>query len=197
MAGINSAQVYLPSPDQTASVGAVFVGAIGSTAPTDARTALDGTFTSGGYISESGVSLNVSRSTESIKDWSLATVRKAITDFDGTLSFEFLQIDQFAATEILGAANIATAAATQTSGSALTMKIGPQLPTAKAWAFNMKDGERRIRIYVPNGQITEIPSDVTFVPNAANIWPVTLSCYDDGTGHSIYVFYDDGQKVSG
>ena len=39
------------------------------------------------------------------------------------------------------------------------------------------------------------PTD--FVPNAANIWPVTLSCYDDGTGHSIYVFYDDGQKVSG
>lgn len=196
MAGVNSAQVYLPSPDQSSSVGAVYTAALGSTLPTDARAALNAAFTSGGYISENGVTLNVSKSTTAIKDWSMATVRKALTDFDGTVALEFLQIDEKAATELLGSANVTVTAANTTHGQQIAMKIGADLPTAKAWAFNMKDGNRRVRIVIPNGQITEIPSDITFVPNAANIWPATISCYDDGTGHSIYVYYDDGVVTS-
>lgn len=196
MAGVKSAQVYLPAPDQTASVGAVYTATIGSTAPTDARTALAAAFTSGGYITEDGISLNISKSTTTLKDWSMGTVRKALTDFDGTLSFSFLQVDEFAAKEMFGASNVTVTAANTTHGQIIKMSIGTDMPTAKAWAINMKDGDRRVRIYVPNGQITEFPSDITFVPNAANAWPVTLSCFDDGTGHSIYVFYDDGQTTS-
>jgi hypothetical protein len=24
------------------------------------------------------------------------------------------------------------------------------------------------------------------------VWPFTMDCYDDGTGHSVYLFFDDG-----
>lgn len=192
MAGINSQQVYLPGPDQSSTTGAISVAPLGTTVPTDARTALGSGFASGGYVSENGISLGISRSTQAIKDWSMATVRKALTDFDGTISLEFLQVDEFAANRILGSANVTKTAASTTHGEQLAMKVGPDMAPAEAWVFSMKDGDRRIRVVVPNGQITEISSDVTFVPGAANIWPATLSCYDDGTGHSIYVYYDDG-----
>jgi len=34
--------------------------------------------------------------------------------------------------------------------------------------------------------------DITFVANQAIQLPVTVSANDDGTGHSIYIFTDDG-----
>ena len=41
--------------------------------------------------------------------------------------------------------------------------------------FLMKDGDARIVIAVPDGQITEV-GEVTFASNAAVGWNVTLSC---------------------
>lgn len=192
MAGINPEQVYLPSPDQSKTTGAVSVAPLGTTAPTDARTALGGTWVSGGYIDENGIALSISKSFTTIKDWAMSTVRKALTDFDGTIALSFLQVDEFAAQRVLGTANVTKTAANSTHGEQLKLGVGPDVAGAESWCFSMKDGNRRVRVYVPNGQITEISGDVSFTPGAANIWPCTLSCYDDGTGHSIYVFYDDG-----
>lgn len=192
MAGINPEQVYLPSPDQSKTTGAVAVAPIGTTAPTDARTALANTWASGGYIDENGIALSISKSFTTIKDWAMSTVRKALTDFDGTIALSFLQVDEFAAQRVLGTANVAKTAANTTHGEQLKLSVGPDVAGAESWCFSMKDGNRRVRVYVPNGQITEISGDVSFTPGAANVWPCTLSCYDDGTGHSIYVFYDDG-----
>jgi len=192
MAGINPAQVYLPTPDQSKTTGAVAVAPLGTTAPADARTALPNAWESGGYIDENGIALGISKSFTAIKDWAQSVVRKALTDFDGTIALSFLQVDQFAAERILGEENVTVTAATQTAGQNIKMGIGAQVAPAESWCFSMKDGERRVRVYVPNGQITEISGDVSFTPGAANVWPCTLSCYDDGTGHSIYVIYDDG-----
>lgn len=192
MAGINPAQVYLPTPDQTKTTGAVAVAPLGTTAPADARTALPNAWESGGYIDENGIALGISKSFTAIKDWAQSVVRKALTDFDGTIALSFLQVDQFAAERILGEDNVTVTAATQTAGQNIKMAIGAQVAPAESWCFSMKDGDRRVRVYVPNGQITEISGDVSFTPGAANVWPCTLSCYDDGTGHSIYVIYDDG-----
>ena len=195
MAGIDAAQVYLPSPDQSSTTGAIAVAPLGTTAPTDARTALGVAWTSGGYVGEDGVTLSVSRSTSAIKDWSQANVRKALTDFDGTIGLSFLQMDEFAAKELFGASNVTVTAANTTHGNELSIGIGAELPPMKSWAFSMKDGARRVRIYLPIAQVTEI-GDVTFVPSAGNSYPATISCYPDSTGKSIYVFYDDGEMTS-
>ena len=194
MAGINSAQVYLPSPDQSGTTGAIAVAALGTTAPTSARAALGGSWTTGGYVGEDGLSMSLSRSFTAIKDWSQATVRKALTDFDGTLSFPFMQIDEFAMDEIFGSSNVAATAHTTTTGNQLTAKVGAQLAPRKAWCFSMKDEDRRVRVYCPEAQITEV-GDVSFVPGGAHQYPCTLSCYPDTSGYSIYVMYDDGDFV--
>lgn len=195
MAGVNSNQVYLLGPDQSTTVGALYVAPKGTTKPTDARTALAGTWASGGYISEAGITLNISRSNTSIRDWGLNNVRMATTDFGCTITGEFLQIDEQAAKNLVGTANVTKTAANSTHGEQLAISIGPELPPEQAFCINMKDGNRRGRICAPNAQVTEIGSP-TFVPSAGNVWPFTISCFDDGTGHSVYVYFDDGATTA-
>lgn len=192
MAGINGQQVYLPSPLQSETTGAVACAPVGTDAPTDARTVLPNTWNNGGYIDENGISLSISRSVTGIKDWSQSVVRKALSEYDGTIALTFLQVDEFACKAVFGDDNVNVTAATQTAGNITKVAIGAELPEIKSWCFTMKDEDRRVRVYVPRGQITEIPSNIDFVPTAANKYPGTLSTYDDGTGHSIYVIYDDG-----
>lgn len=191
MAGVNSAQVYLPTPDQTGTVGAVAVAPLSTAAPADARTALPSAWVSGGYVSEDGITLGLSRSFANIKDWSQANVRKALTDFDGTVTCAFLQVDDFAAEQMFGAANVTTTAANTTHGAQMKIAIGAEVAPAMSWCFSMKDDNRRVRVYLPNAQVTEL-GDVQFVPGAGNIYPSTIAAYPDATGKSIYVMYDDG-----
>lgn len=195
MAGVNSNQVYLLGPDQSTTVGALYVAPKGTAKPSDARTALPNTWASGGYISEAGITLNVSRSNSNLRDWGLNNVRVVSTDFGTTITGEFLQIDEQAAKNLVGAANVAKTAANSTHGEQLTISIGPELPPEQAFCINMKDGNRRGRICAPNAQITEIGS-MTFVPSAGNVWPFTITCNDDGTGHSVYVYFDDGATTA-
>ncbi len=196
MAGVNSNDVYLLGPDQSKTTGAMKKGAIGATAPTDARTQLgNGWSDAAGYISENGITLNLNRSTSPLKDWGLNTVRVMATDFTTNITGEFLQMDEATAQTLFGEGNVTVTAATTTKPATLKLSIGPDMPEEHAFVFNMKDGDRRARIYVPNGQITQVGSP-TFVPGAGNVWPFTLECYDDGTGHSVYMFFDNGQNAS-
>lgn len=195
MAGITANKVYAPGPDQSATVGAVAIATIGTSAPTDARTALPSAWTTGGYISEDGLSMSVSRSTETIRDWSKAAVRDLLTEFTGELSFQFLQIDEFALDRVFGASNVTKTAATTTKPEQLSVAIGAELPPVEAWCFSMKDEDRRVRLYVPKGQVTEI-EDVSFKPDEGQVIGVTVKTYDDGTGNSIYVIWDDGVLAS-
>jgi hypothetical protein len=196
MAGVNSNDVYLLGPDQSKTTGAMKKGAIGATAPTDARTQLgNGWSDAAGYISENGITLNLNRSTSPLKDWGLNTVRVMATDFTTNITGEFLQMDEATANTLFGEDNVSVTAATTTKPATLKLSIGPDMPEEHAFVFNMKDGERRARIYVPNGQITQVGSP-TFVPGAGNVWPFTLECYDDGTGHSVNVIFDDGNTTA-
>jgi len=195
MAGIKATQVYLPTPDQSKTVGAVATAPVGTAKPTSAGSTLPAAWTTGGYIDENGLSMSISKSTTLIKDWSQSVVRKAISDYDGTLSLSFLQMDEFAAETLFGSANVTVTAATVGHGEQIEIGIGPDMPPIQAFCFSMKDGDARIRVYVPQGQVTET-GDVSFVPGAGNVYPCTISTYDDGTGHSIYVMYDDGVVLS-
>ena len=96
---------------------------------------------------------------------------------------------------MFGSSNVTKTAATSTKGELIKVSIGQELPPVEAWCFNMKDGDARIRVFVPRGQITTV-NTMDYKPDAGHVIGGTLECYDDGTGHSIYVFYDDGTKLS-
>jgi len=55
----------------------------------------------------------------------------------------------------------------------------------------MKDGAARVRIVVPDGQVTNV-DEIDFVANDAVKLPLTLTTYPDDSGNNIYIYVDDG-----
>ena len=192
-------EVRVGAPDQNVT-GAIKHAPVGTTLPdlsaiTTAAVTLDPAFTGDEYVSEDGLTLSPSRSTTEIKDWSGATVRKVLESFDGTLSWTMISTNAGALSIAFGSSHITTAAATAQHGAQVRAALGAYLPEEQAWVFLMKDGDARIIIVVPDGQITEV-GDVTFASNVAVGWQVTLSCYPDANGNCIYIMTDDGQVVT-
>ena len=192
-------EVRIGAPDQKVT-GAIKHAPIGTTLPslssiTPAAVTLDPAFVGDEYVSEDGLTLTPAMSTTDIKDWSGATVRKVLESFDGTLSWTMISTNEDALDVAFGEDYVTTNAATATHGKQIQASLGAHLPDAQSWVFLMKDGDARIVILVPNGQVTEV-GEVTFASNAAVGWNVTLSTYPDEDGECIYIMTDDG-VVSG
>ena len=191
----NVSDVRVGAPEQS-TTGAIKHAPLGTTLPTlesisTSGVVLDNAFTGNEYVSEDGLTLSPSMSTSDIKDWSGAVVRKLLESFDGTLSWTMISTDENALKISFGDDYVTKNAATLTHGTQLRAALGAHLPDEQSWVFLMKDGDARIVIVVPDGQITEV-GDVTFKANEAVGWNVTLSCYPDSAGHSIYIMTDDG-----
>ena len=193
--GINAKEVFIGLADQSATTGALCRGSViaGASVPADidaAITAISG-FASSGYVSEDGATLTTDISTTDLKEWNKNTVRRLLDSFDGTVSLTLIQLDEESAKQCFGADNVTVTAATSTKGKRMKIAIGASLPEPQAWALRMKDGDARMLVLIPNGQVTS-GVEITFVANDAIKLPVTISANDDGTGHSMYIFTDDG-----
>lgn len=191
----SNADVRIGAPDQKVT-GAIKHAPKGTAIPaltdiTKAAVTLNQAFTGDEYVSQDGLTLAPSMSTTEIKDWSGATVRKVLESFDGTLSWTMISTNAGALAIAFGADHVTTAVATTAHGAQVQAALGAYLPEEQAWVFLMKDGDARIVIAVPDGQITEV-GEVTFASNAAVGWQVTLSCYPDASGNCIYIMTDDG-----
>lgn len=194
--GTDVSKVYVGAPYQNLTVGAVQTAAVGTACPSSARAALSADWDNGtGYVSQDGVTLAQDRSTETLKDWGLNAVRTLLTDFTGTIKFAEMETSYETMCRMVGSGNVTQTAADGGHGEQLIVAIGPELPPARAWCFSMKDEDRRMRIFIPNGEITAV-DNTTFVKNSGVVWPFTITCNDDGTGHCIYLLTDDGQIVS-
>ena len=175
-----TSEVRVGAPEQKVT-GAIKHAPLGTPLPTLASikksgVTLDSAFVGDEYVSEDGLTLTPSMSTTDIKDWSGATVRKVLEAFDGTIGWTMISTNEEAMKVAFGSANV-------------TAKNG------QSFVFLMKDGDARIVIVVPEGQVTEV-NEVTFASNAAVGWGVTLSCYPDSNGKSIYIMTDDGEVES-
>lgn len=187
---VNPANVFVGSPDQ-ATTGAILTGPVTSTVP---ATIDDFVFTGlvdSGYVNEDGVTITPSDSTESIKDWSGAEIRRILTEFTGTIAWTHLELSAGAARNYFGDDQVTATVATQTKGSQMKAALGKNTLPVKSWYFKIKDGTRRMIVFVPNGQVTsrgEIPLSAT----GAVTLPVELATYPDAAGQNIYIFTDDG-----
>ena len=191
-----TSDVRIGAPDQGAT-GAIKYAPIGTPLPslasiTPAAVTLDAAFVGNEYVSEDGLTLAPSISTTDIKEWGGTTVRKVLESFDGTLSWTMISTNASAMKVAFGDDYVTAQAATQTDGNKTMTSLGAHLPAPKSWVFLMKDGDARIVILVPNGQVTEV-GEVTFAANAAVGWNVTLACYPDESGECVYILTDDGQ----
>lgn len=187
---VNATNVRIGTPDQK-TTGAIMDADVGTTLPTDATSTVDTKFKASGYVSEDGLSLSTDTSTNDIKEWGGSTVRKVLESFDGTITWSEIEMTYESMCHAFGANNVTKTAADTDHGEQITVKIGSNLPPARAWVFNMKDGNAHMRICVPNGQVTSL-DEITFNSSDPISLPITLSCYPDADGYSIYVYTDDG-----
>ena len=192
--------VLIGAPDQGGTTGAILHADVGTTLPTinnvfSANAAWRNNFSGNEYVSEEGLTLTPSFSTNNIKDWSGATVRKVLNEFDGKILWQMLSTNEEAMKIAFGEDYVNATAATREHGKLLEVALGAHLADEQSFIFLMKDGDAKMAVVVPNGQITEV-GETNFRSNDAIKWPVTLSCYPDENGQSIYIWTDDGQVTS-
>lgn len=187
---VNSKDVFVGAPDQQVT-GAILTGpetdVIPATIDDFIYTGLDDS----GYVGEDGVTITPTESTESIRDWSLKVIRKILTEFDASIAWAHLALDEFSLKNYMGEDNVTVTPATVSKGTLTRAAIAGESRPIKAWYFKIKDGNRRAVVFVPHGQVTE-RGEIALLASAAITLPVTLSTYPDAAGKSIYIFLDDG-----
>ena len=187
---VNSKNVFIGAPDQ-ATTGAILSGPEIDVIPETIDDVVVDGLDDSGYVNEDGVTITPSESTETIKDWALNTIRRVLTEFDGTITWTHLELSVGALKNDMGDDKVEVTASDATHGTRVRAAIGAGVRPTKAWYFKLKDGERRALVLVPHGQITE-RGEIPLTASGAVTLPVTLSSYPDAAGNSIYIFTDDG-----
>jgi hypothetical protein len=195
--GVNAANVFIGAPDQT-TTGAILSGPV-STSNTVAATIDDvdlSGLTDSGYVNEDGVTITPEDSTESIRDWSGAEIRRILTEFTGTIAWTHLELSAGAARNYFGDANVTVTAATGSKGTLMRAALGKNELDVKRWVFKVKDGSKRLLVVVPRGQVTS-RGEIPLTANGAITLPVELGTYPDANGQNIYIYTDDGVFSTG
>lgn len=187
---VNSANVYVGAPDQSVT-GAILSAPYGTALPATVVATLNAAFVDSGYVDEDGVTLTPDRSTTSIKDWSRAEVRRVLDEFTAEIGWVHLELSEEALYNYFGDDNVAVTAATVSTGKRMIAKLNASDMPEKSWVFQIKDGDKKIRIVVPRGQVST-QGEITLVTNDAVKLPVTLACLPDANGDSVIIYTDDG-----
>lgn len=173
------------------ATGGVLLGALTATAPTTAVSTLTG-FSAAGYIGEDGVTETNERSTDRIRAWGGDTVKVVQTEHNVTYQFTFLEtLNADVLKAVYGEDNVTTTAATVSTGTLHEVAINSSTLPHQSYVFEVKDGDAKIRIYVPDGQITEV-GDITYSDSEVIGYQVTVEAFADELGNKAYKFLDDG-----
>lgn len=173
------------------ATGGILIGALTAAEPSTAVSALTG-FTAAGYIGEDGVTETNERSTDRIRAWGGDTVKVVQTEHNVTYQFTFLEtLNADVLKAVYGTSNVTTTAATVSTGTLHEVAINASTLPHQSYVFEVKDGLAKIRIYVPDGQITEV-GDITYSDSEVIGYQVTVECFADELGNKAYKWLDDG-----
>lgn len=174
------------------ATGGVLLGTDATVAPTDATTALSG-MNPAGYIGEDGVTETNERSSDKVRAWGGSTVKVVQSEHNVTYQFTFLEtLNANVLKAVYGEDNVETTPATASKGTLHAVKVNGATLPHMPFAFEVKDGDAKIRIYVPDGQITEV-GDITYSDTEVIGYQVTVEAFDDADGNKAYKYLDDGK----
>jgi len=187
----NTANVNVGKPDTGVS-GGVSSAPLGTTLPTDATTALDAAFTNYGFISEDGLTETNEKSSDKIKAWGGRIVKNLQTDSSASFAFSFIESSNADVLKaICGEDNVTV------DGTNITAKFDLEQLPSRVWNFDVRDGDNRVRVSVPNGQITEL-GDVTYGDEDVIAYEVTVDALWSDDLQAYYVKYlSRGEGESG
>lgn len=187
---VDSTNVLTGAPDQL-TTGPILSAPLGTVLPDDALATIDPAFKDSGYISQEGMNLTPERTTETIRDWSGAIIRSILNEFGATIAWSHLETNEASLKNYFGDDNVTVTAAGVSNGKQLAAQLKAAELPRKAWVFKIKDGDNRVLVVVPDGQVTET-GEVSFTKAGAIQWPCTMTTYPDASGVHVYVYTDDG-----
>lgn len=153
------------------ATGGVLIGPLDAPAPTGVDDELDTDFVAAGYIGEDGLTEGGERSTDKVRAWGGDTVKVLQTDFSVTYQFTFLEsVNATVLQAVYGDDNVTT------DGDLHEVIVNAETLPHKSFVFEVKDGDARIRIYVPDGQVTEV-SEITYSDSEVVGYQVTVEAF--------------------
>jgi len=156
--------------------GMMLTAAAGTSLPATLTLAAIGSWgTEVGYVSEDGMTLNLSRDKQDIKDWSKTVRRVVITDHSESASGSCISTDGDALTALFGSAAVTE------SGDTVTVSLSTgDLPAPAAFLFVMVDGDDILAFGCEEGQMA-VTDNVSFKAGEAIEWPFEITAMgDDG-----------------
>lgn len=129
-----------------------------------------------GYVSDEGMTLNLSRDKENIKDWSNTIRRVVLTDHEESASGSCISTDLTALTALFGSGAVTSSGTPATT--TVNLSAGSLAPTA-AYLFVIVDGDDLIAFGCTEGQIA-VTDNVSFTAGDAIEWPFEVTAM--GTG---------------
>lgn len=172
--------------------GGIWIAPVDATGPTGVSDPLDAAYEPAGYIGEDGVTEGGERSTTKIKAWGGDVVKVVQDEHSLTYAFTFIEsINATVLKAVYGEQNVTVTPATPTTGTVVKVDVTGETLEHHKFAFEIKDGNNRIRISAGDGQIIET-GEITYSDSEVIAYPVTVECFADSAGVKATKWLDNG-----
>ena len=164
--------------------GAVYRAVKGTTAPTDATTALGSAFKNLGYCSEDGLVNSNTPSMTNIKAWGGDQVLVIQEEKTDTFQLTLIEVENIEVLKtVYGSANV-----TGTLSTGLAISANSKEPEEGVWAIDMVMNSNAVkRVVIPHGKISEL-GDITYNDTSAIGYAITITAIPDTTGNTHYEY---------
>ena len=148
--------------------------------PTYPSETLASAWTKVGDVTDAGITLAFSKSTQNLKNWANVIKRVIMTDHAETIQSPIMDTTEEALKTVVGDDNVSHTAASASHGKKVVVNLSDgDLPEPEAYLWLMKDGDDMIAIGCKKGQINSV-ENVTFAPGSGITWTPTITAMDDG-----------------
>lgn len=168
------------------AAGKVYIAPKGTTAPTDASTALPAAWKNLGIISEDGITIAEDADTTDINAWPpTGVVRTIKTSYKETAAFTPIETNEEVLKQLYGEANVNVSS----DGKIVSKHTAKDLPEVCLCIDVVHSDTVKGRYFAPLAQLTE-RGDLELTGADASGRELTYTCNPDAEGTTIYEFTD-------
>lgn len=162
--------------------GGIWLAPKGTTLPTDASTALSGSYKSLGYVSDDGVTRSLKKDTNPVNAWGGDVVAILNSKKTETFKFKLIEADN---TDVLGL-TFGSASGTVATGISVTSNTAQAQENVYVISTLLADNVHQ-RIVIPRGIVTDV-GDIQYKDDAVIGYDLTITALADSDGNTAYEY---------